>query len=139
MTMTTADLLQGNLDNLADNLTTIWAAIDRGAWSCEICLDPETEHDDDTDHDYRPTEDELTYDDPTDALHALPLEIVWESGEPFAVVFATGGPHIELTGGGRSGDYALTGHWAGTTTTLHGPEIDRCGDYFRDMCGEVAA
>ena len=71
--------------------------------------------------------------DATDYLDELPLEIVWEMGEPFAVILGTGGPHVEITGGGRSGEYALTVYWGGAEATVHGDAIDRTGAYFRDM------
>lgn len=72
--------------------------------------------------------------DALDYLEDLPLEVVWEVGEPFAVVLGTGGPHVEITGGGRSGGYELTVYWGGAEATVYGYAIDRTGDYFRDMC-----
>ena len=71
--------------------------------------------------------------DAMDYLDELPLEVVWEMGEPFAVVLGTGGPHVEITGGGRSGGYELTVYWGGAEATVYGDAIDRTGDYFRDM------
>src|SRR5690606_7204039 len=71
--------------------------------------------------------------DAMDYLDELPLEVVWEVGEPFAVVLGTGGPHVEITGGGRSSGYELTVYWGGAEATVYGDAIDRTGDYFRDM------
>src|SRR5690606_40804271 len=71
--------------------------------------------------------------DAVDYLGELPLEVVWEVGEPFAVVLGTGGPHVEITGGGRSGGYALTVYWGGAEATVYGDAIDRTGEYCRDM------
>src|SRR5690606_16863071 len=68
-----------------------------------------------------------------DYLAVLPLGVVWEMGEPFAVVLGTGGPHVEITGGGRSLRYTLTVDWGGEKETIHGDAIDRTGAYFRDM------
>lgn len=61
-------------------------------------------------------------DDAHTKLDELPLEIVWEKGEPFAVVLGTGGPHIEIRGGTRhdGSGYALHGYWSGEHVTLHG-------------------
>ena len=70
-------------------------------------------------------------------LDEYPLEIVWEVGEPFAVVLGTGGPHIEITGGGRQGSYTLHGYWGGEHVTLSGASITRMGGYFRSQCEEI--
>ena len=71
--------------------------------------------------------------DALDYLDEMPLEIIWEVGEPFAVVLGTGGPHVEITGGGRSSGYELTVYWGGAEATVYGDAIDRTGAYFRDM------
>ena len=63
----------------------------------------------------------------------MPLEIVWEKGEPFAVVLGTGGPHTEITGGGRSGGYDLWSYWGGDKGRRSSDAIRRTGEYFRDM------
>lgn len=79
--------------------------------------------------------DALTYEgsDPMEYLDEWPLEIVWETGEPFAVVLGTGGPHYEVTGGGRQGGYVLTGYWGGEEVTLSGQGVTRTGEYFREQ------
>ena len=69
-------------------------------------------------------------------LDEYPLEVVWEVGEPFAVVLDTGGPHIEITGGGRQGAYTLHGYWGGEHASLSGASITRMGQYFRIRCEE---
>ena len=69
-------------------------------------------------------------------LDEYPLEVVWEVGEPFAVVLGTGGPHIEITGGGRQGAYTLHGYWGGEHASLSGASITRAGDYFRTLYDE---
>src|SRR5690606_10434193 len=71
--------------------------------------------------------------DAVDYLGELPLEVVWEVGEPFAVGLGTGGPHVEITGGGRSGGYALTVYWGGAEATVYGDAIVGTGESFRDM------
>lgn len=72
-------------------------------------------------------------------LDELPLEIVWEKGEPFAVVIGTGGPHIEIRGGGRHDGlgYTLHVYWAGDHVTLRGDSITRTGAYFREQVEEL--
>jgi hypothetical protein len=74
--------------------------------------------------------------DAREYLQEMPLEIVWELGEEFAVVLGTGGPHVEITGGGRSGSYKLTVYWAGEKATVSGAAITRTGEYFREMVEE---
>ena len=69
-------------------------------------------------------------------LHEYPLEVAWEVGEPFAVVLGTGGPHVEITGGGWQGAYALHGYWGGEHVTLSGASITRTGEYFRNLYEE---
>lgn len=73
--------------------------------------------------------------DAQEYLDELPLEIVWEQGEPFAVVLGTGGPHVEITGGGRSSGsgYQLDVYWAGERATVRSEAITRTGEYFREM------
>lgn len=69
---------------------------------------------------------------PYDELDEIPLEIVWEMGEPFAVVLGTGGPHVEITGGGRQGGYVLHVYWS-EHIELRGESITRTGEYFREV------
>lgn len=70
--------------------------------------------------------------EPRDELDELPLEIVWEKGEAFAVVLGTGGPHTEITGGGREGGYVLRSYWGGDKGVARSEAITRTGEYFRD-------
>jgi hypothetical protein len=68
-------------------------------------------------------------------LDEMPLEIVWEMGESFAVVLGTGGPHIEIRGGTRhdGAAYSLHGYWGGEHVTISGESITRTGEYFREL------
>ena len=76
--------------------------------------------------------------DPREELDELPLEIVWEKGEPFAVVLGTGGPHVEIRGGTRHDgfSYSLHGYWGGEHVTISGESIIRTGEYFRELVEE---
>ena len=100
-------VIRKTAEHARDLLEEVWEAIDQGG-------------------EYEDT-------DAMDYLDVLPLGVVWEMGEPFAVVLSTGGPHIEITGGGRSLRYTLTVDWGGEKATVHGDAIDRTGAYFRDM------
>lgn len=71
-------------------------------------------------------------DDMREYLDEMPLEIVWEVGEPFAVVLGTGGPHVEITGGGRQGGYQLHVYWGGDHSVVTGQAVTRTGEYFRE-------
>lgn len=81
-------------------------------------------------------DEEFEGEEPRDYLESLPLEIVWEKGEPFAVVLGTGGPHVEITGGGRQGGYELTVYWGSSPVARRGESISRTGEYFREMLEE---
>jgi hypothetical protein len=76
--------------------------------------------------------------DAREYLDEWPLEIVWELGEPFAVVLGTGGPHVEIRGGGRHDGmgYTLHVYWSGEHVTMSGESITRTGAYFRDLVEE---
>lgn len=71
--------------------------------------------------------------EPTDYLNNLPLEIVWEVGEPFAVVLACGGPHAEIVGGGRNGGFQLVVTFGRDKSTVTSDAITRTGEYFREL------
>ena len=71
-------------------------------------------------------------------LDELPLEVVWETGEPFAVVLGTGGPHVEITGGGREGAYNLHVYWGGEEGRQSGSAVTRTGEYFRELMEETS-
>jgi hypothetical protein len=77
MTDTTRDMCVQQAASTKRLLEEVWAAIDAG--------------------------EEYEGQDAREYLDEWPLEVVWEVGEPFAVVLGTGGPHVEITGGGRSG------------------------------------
>ena len=78
-------------------------------------------------------DEEFEGESPIDYLDAMPLELVWEPGEPFAVVLGVGGPHVEITGGGRQGGYELTVYWGGNPVVRRGEAITRTGEYFREQ------
>lgn len=78
-------------------------------------------------------DEEYEGENPIDYLDSMPLEVVWEAGEPFAVVLGTGGPHVEITGGGRQGGYTLTVYWGSNPAHRSGEAITRTGEYFREL------
>jgi len=107
----TRDMCQGHAVGLAESLAELWAAVDSGA--------------------------EYEGSDPIEYLDEWPLEIVWERGEPFAVVFGTGGPHVELRGGSRhdGAGYAVHVYWSGEHVVYRGSQdaLERTGEYFREL------
>lgn len=103
----TRNMAQEQADSWAQTLENIW-----------YCVDNDEQYEDS---------------DPLEYLDELPLEIVWEVGEPFAVVLGTGGPHTEITGGGRSGNYDLWSYWGGDKGRRSSDAIRRTGEYFRDL------
>lgn len=142
---TTREMLLQNLENTRDSLTDLFAVLD-GEAECTTC---------EGSGDIVPMEgeDEIscptcegsgkleTYQgsDPQEYLDEWPLEVCWELGEPFAVVLGTGGPHIEITGGGRAQPgYRLEGYWGGEHVTLSGAAVTRAGEYFRGQVDEDA-
>ena len=119
MSESTRTMLHEQLLNTRENLGELWARMDLA--------------------DVRDFES-----DPREELEESVLEIVWEKGEPFAVVLGTGGPHIEIRGGTRHDGmtYRLVGYWAGEKVELwdliDGPNepIRRTGEYFRELVEE---
>lgn len=105
--MTRDNMAYGEAAAWREHLDAVWAAIDAG--------------------------EEIDGQDAYEHLDEMVLELVWEMGEPFAVVLGTGGPHSEITGGGRSGGYVLTVYWGGDRSDLRGESITRTGEYFREM------
>lgn len=104
------DLTREHADSVRAMLADLWTAIDAG--------EP-----------YDGSDDAREY------LNDWPLEIVWEAGEPFAVVLGTGGPHVEITGGGRASGsgYMLSVYLGGNEVIVRGEGITRTGDYFREL------
>lgn len=141
MTQSTADMLYDNLRNVSQMLDEIWEAID--GTDCEACdgTGEIAAQDGDMceacDGEGKTTQYEGQ--DAREYLEEMPLETVWEKGEPFAVVLGTGGPHLEIRGGTRhDGDgYALHGYWTGEHITVRGEGVDRTGEYFREMVEEL--
>lgn len=77
------------------------------------------------------------HEEPRDELDQLPLEVVWEKGEPLAVVIGAGGPHVEITGGGWRSGYELTVYWGSNSEVRRSDSISRTGEYFREMWEET--
>ena len=111
MSESTRQMLTENLENVRQSLAELFERIDS-------------------------VDDPDEFGQPFEELNEYPLEIVWEVGEPFAVVLGTGGPHIEITGGGRQGAYTLHGYWGGEHVALSGAPITRTGEYFRNFYDE---
>jgi acetylornithine deacetylase/succinyl-diaminopimelate desuccinylase-like protein len=107
MTDSTREMCQQHAASTKELLEEVWTAIDAG--------------------------EEYEGSDAQEYLDEWPLEVVWEKGEEFAVVLGTGGPHIEITGGGRNGGYKLAVYWAGEQAFQSGEAITRTGEYFREM------
>lgn len=108
---TTRDLCSVHAKNTAEILDELWEAVDAG--------------------------EKYEDSDPMEYLVEWPLEIVWEKGEPFAIVLGTGGPHVEIRGGTRhdGSTYAVHVYWSGEHVTYgHASEgVQRTGEYFRDL------
>lgn len=130
------NLAAGQADAWAATLAEYWAAFDHladpPAWhdsgDCEECDDIRATLDIDPDRDAL-----------QEYLDELPLELVWEVGEEFAVVLGTGGPHTEIVGGSpRSGAYRLECYWGGHRATRSGEAVTRTGDYFRELLEETS-
>ena len=144
MTQSTADMLYDQIRNTARMLNEVWDAID--GTKCETCdgTGYVTDEDGNEEGDMCDTCDGegkiTTYEgqDAREYLEEMPLEIVWEKGEPFAVVLGTGGPHIEIRGGTRhdGSGYAIHGYWTGEHVTWSGEGVSRTGEYFREMIEE---
>lgn len=118
MTETERKMCEQQADATASSLDELWERIDAAYY------------------------DDDSYDDAVTELQERPLEIVWEKGEPFAVVLGTGGPHVEIRGGGRHDGtgYTLHVYWGGEHVTRYGAEgggIDRTGAYFRELVEEI--
>lgn len=112
---TTRGMCEAHADNLAGLLDDLWARID--------------------------AEEDFEGEDSREYLDSLPLEVVWEKGEPFAVVMGTGGPHVEIRGGTRHDGNGFTVHvyWSGEHVTRYaagGSGVARTGEYFRELVEE---
>lgn len=112
MTDKTADACYEQAVSTRDLLAEVWAAMDAGEY-------------------YEGT-------DPQQYLDEMVLEVVWEVGEPFAVVLGTGGPHVEVTGGGTGQPrYQVDVYWAGEASHVGGSAVTRTGQYFRELYEET--
>ena len=131
MGQATENLAEGEARATAESLAEMWAALDHAqactedADECETCQANADE--------YGVGEDEIY-----EWIHERPLDIEWEKGEPFAVVLGVGGPHTEITGGGRAErDYSLTTYWGSDRFTTRSEAITRTGEFFRDCVEET--
>lgn len=145
MTKSTRDMLHENMSNVRDTLCDVMQAIDDGLtyfpdgqpWPEDVWADPDGD---------LATEDGEAWPsaaspanvrdfeegrDAADFLADYPLEVIDERGRNFAVVLATGGPHIEIEADGQ-GDAVLRGYWGGEQVTLHGDVFNRVLDWFID-------
>lgn len=68
--------------------------------------------------------------DAEEYLLNLPLEVIDERGRLFTVVFATGGPHIEMTQDGAFNQPILAGYWGGEKVTLSDPILEQAMEYY---------
>lgn len=141
MTDNTREMCQQQADNTRDLLAVVWQAIDHGeecdAGERSACTDcDEYVHALGLDSDAVGNQ---VAEAAREYLEDMPLELVWERGEPFAVVLGTGGPHVEVTGGGRASGsgYQVDVYWAGERATARGAGVTRTGDYFREYAAEA--
>lgn len=120
MSETTRDMLLEQLKGTREHLRQLWDRMDADSWDNQEAMEESIEA-------------------AREELNELPLEVVWEKGEPFAVVLGTGGPHVEIRGGTRhdGSAYTLHGYWAGEHVTISGESITRTGDYFRELVEET--
>lgn len=121
-TKSTRDMCQEHAESLAGILTELWQ---------RIAANPE-------DNQWEGEPDPAVA---QEELDQMPLEIVWERGEPFAVVFGTGGPHVEIRGGTRHDGmtYAIHVYWSGEHVAWgHASEaVQQTGRYFRELVEET--
>lgn len=135
MTDKTRDMLFESMENVRDRLTELMECLDNGRpftydelpdgfeWAGDTLLDADGNE---VDPDEVPEVDWL---DAHDKLSEYPLAVVDERGRNFAVVLATGGPHIEIEAEGwRSA--SLHGYWGGEHVVLSGEVFDRVLDWF---------
>jgi hypothetical protein len=102
---------QGYAENLDQLLAEVWAAIDA-----------------DEDYESQPA---------NEYLDEMPLEIVWEKGEPFSVLLTFGGPSAQIVKEARWDNYRLDVHWWGDSATLTSEAITRTGRYFYEFIEET--
>jgi RecJ-like exonuclease len=145
MTQSTSDMLYDQVRNTARLLDEIWEAIDGDREiECKECQGTGSQTDqlgtianpcEECDGAGQVSTSKYEGQDAREYLDEMPLEIVWEKGEPFAVVLGTGGPHIEIRGGTRHDGtgYQVHGYWAGEHSTWGGEGVSRTGKYFREL------
>jgi hypothetical protein len=150
MTQKTADMLYDDVRNTGRLLDEVWDAID--GYECETCNGTGEIAKRESTSEYRSIQDydecaacsgtgEITTYEGQDAreyLEEMLLEIVWEKGEPFAVVLGIGGPHIEIRGGTRhdGSGYQIHGYWTGEHSTWSSEGVTKTGEYFRELMEE---
>lgn len=76
--------------------------------------------------------------DAREYLDEMPLELVAEIGEPFAIVLTVGGPHAEITWSGRGGPrYAdLVTAWGSDRGRRSSDAIRYVACYFAELMGD---
>lgn len=119
------NMAQPHADSLAETLATIWEAHDAGD-----AIDP------DTGERVEGGGDQFS-EDPLEYLSGLPLEVVYEPGRPFAIVFSTGGPHVEIEQDLGSNDPSVRAYWSSDRGIARNSAVRRTADYFREMVEEV--
>lgn len=129
MSDTTREMCEQHAKGLRSSLEVIWTAIDLGVMVNESGELYEGDADD--------TPDEYET-DPSEYLTDWPLEIVWERGTPFAVVFGTGGPHVEIEHDTRQGSPRIAVYWGGESAYAYGEVVERTADYFREIATEMS-
>jgi hypothetical protein len=139
MTQSTQDMLYDHVRNSARLLDEVWEAID--GIECEACEGIGYVGEDSDDCEACDSEGTIyTYEgsNAQEYLDEMPLEIVWEKGEPFAIVLGTGGPHIEIRGGTNhdGSGYTIHGYWSGEHSTWGSEGVTRTGEYFREIAEE---
>lgn len=144
MSDTTRDMLIENLKHIEERLVEIFDAYDRDMpyfeeipWPEDV--EPDTYGDlyDEDGNAWPSEEDQKNVSDfedgmdPDQFLYEYVLEVVDERGRNFAVVIATGGPHIEIEAEGLQ-MAQLHGYWGGEHVVRYGEIFGRTLDFFID-------
>lgn len=117
MTANTTNLAADYARSLASTLDSIWQAADGELLTpCQDCNGTGTMEDSsdcsDCDGAGEVATDQYGGQPALDYLDEMPLEVVWEKGEPFAVLLTFGGPNAWIFGGGRMDPgYHLDVYW----------------------------
>ena len=101
------NMAQEQADAYAETLEEIWAAID--------------------------ADEEYEDQDPREYLDEMPLEIVWQAGSPFEILFGVGGPSTWIEQDARYDNPELISVWGGDRGVVRSEAIRRTADYFREL------